>query len=169
MSYKRKIQQAISLKQHGGSSLAAIREAIIKMHWLNVFKTSMHICKISMTQFIKNINKKTRIHCIILNGKSKGETMSVFRVKLQVRRSAEYPYPWTRTQFPLRLAWAMTINRAKASRFVLLVLILRLNALHMDNYMWRCPERRAVRIYIPTPVKSQDFLMWLFTKSLNKY
>mgnify|MGYP001396707961 FL=1 len=169
MSYKRKIQQAISLKQHGGSSLAAIREAIIKMHWLNVFKTSMHICKISMTQFIKNINKKTRIHCIILNGKSKGETMSVFRVKLQVRRSAEYPYLWTRTQFPLRLAWAMTINRAKASRFVLLVLILRLNALHMDNYMWHCPERRAVRIYIPTPVKSQDFLMWLFTKSLNKY
>lgn len=113
MSYKRKIQQAISLKQHGGSSLAAIREAIIKMHWLNVFKTSMHICKISMTQFIKNINKKTRIHCIILNGKSKGETMSVFRVKLQVRRSAEYPYLWTRTQFPLRLAWAMTINKSQ--------------------------------------------------------
>jgi hypothetical protein len=156
MSYKRKIQQAISLKQHGGSSLAAIREAIIKMHWLNVFKTSMHICKISMTQFIKNINKKTRIHCIILNGKSKGETMSVFRVKLQVRRSAEYPYLWTRTQFPLRLAWAMTINRAKASRFVLLVLILRLNALHMDNYMWHCPERRAVRIYIPTPDTSEE-------------
>jgi len=67
----------------------------------------------------------------------------------------------------------ISATRAKASRFVLLVLILRLNALHMDNYMWHCPEHRILlrsAFIFQHQVKSQDFLhiphvMWLFTKS----
>ena len=80
--------------------------------------------------------------------------MSVFRVKLQVRRSAEYPYPWTRTQFPLRLAWAMTINKSQGQSIRVVGIDLTFECFaHGQLYvaLSRASDPAAVRIYIPTP------------------
>ncbi|XP_074298836.1 ATP-dependent DNA helicase pfh1-like [Silene latifolia] len=62
------------------------------------------ICK----RFLQN-----SIECAIMSGNHKGEHVFIPRIKLQPAPSANYPFQFQRNQFPLKLSFAMTINKCQ--------------------------------------------------------
>ena len=53
------------------------------------------------------------VECEILGGKHAGNMVIIPRVPLSPSSTADLPFEFRRTQFPLRLAFAMTINKAQ--------------------------------------------------------
>jgi len=53
------------------------------------------------------------VECEILAGKHAGNMVFIPRIPLSPSSTAELPFDFRRTQFPLRLAFAMTINKAQ--------------------------------------------------------
>ena len=53
------------------------------------------------------------IECEILAGKHAGNMVFIPRIPLSSSSTADLPFDFQRTQFPLRLAFAMTINKAQ--------------------------------------------------------
>ena len=53
------------------------------------------------------------IECEILAGKHAGNMVFIPRIPLASSSTADLPFDFQRTQFPLRLAFAMTINKAQ--------------------------------------------------------
>jgi hypothetical protein len=53
------------------------------------------------------------IECEILAGKHAGNTVFIPRIPLASSSTSDLPFDFQRTQFPLRLAFAMTINKAQ--------------------------------------------------------
>ena len=53
------------------------------------------------------------IECKILAGKHAGNMVFILRIPLASSSTADLPFDFQRTQFPLRLAFAMTINKAQ--------------------------------------------------------
>ena len=49
----------------------------------------------------------------ILNGSNAGDTMFIPRIKLYANDSSQMPFRLIRTQFPIKPAFAMTINKAQ--------------------------------------------------------
>ncbi|XP_074299559.1 uncharacterized protein LOC141630686 [Silene latifolia] len=61
------------------------------------------------------------IKCAIMSGNHKGEHVFIPRIKLQPTSSTNYPFQLQRNQFPLKLSFAMTINKCQGqtlSQFV---------------------------------------------------
>ncbi|KAH9622274.1 hypothetical protein KSS87_001374, partial [Heliosperma pusillum] len=53
------------------------------------------------------------IECVITTGHHKGENVFIPRIKLRPSTSANYPFQFQRNQFPLKLSFAMTINKSQ--------------------------------------------------------
>ncbi|XP_074293400.1 uncharacterized protein LOC141620425 [Silene latifolia] len=53
------------------------------------------------------------IECVITTGHHKGEHVFIPRVKLRPSESANYPFQFQRNQFPIKLSFAMTINKSQ--------------------------------------------------------
>ncbi|XP_074288541.1 uncharacterized protein LOC141613695 [Silene latifolia] len=53
------------------------------------------------------------VECIITVGHHKGEHVFIPRVKLRPSTSDNYPFQFQRNQFPLKLSFAMTINKSQ--------------------------------------------------------
>ncbi|XP_074267172.1 uncharacterized protein LOC141590478 [Silene latifolia] len=53
------------------------------------------------------------IECIITTGHHKGEHVFIPRIKLRPSASSNYPFQFQRNQFPLKLSFAMTINKSQ--------------------------------------------------------
>ncbi|XP_010686096.1 uncharacterized protein LOC104900380 [Beta vulgaris subsp. vulgaris] len=62
------------------------------------------ICK----RFLPNI-----IECVIITGHHKGEYVFLPRINLRPSISANYPFQFQRKQFPIKLSFAMTINKSQ--------------------------------------------------------
>ena len=65
--------------------------------------TRLHVVRISQRV----------IECEILAGKHAGNMAFIPRIPLASSSTADLPFDFQRTQFPLRLAFAMTINKAQ--------------------------------------------------------
>ena len=65
------------------------------------------------------------VECKILCGKHAGETVFIPRIPLSPPSSAELPFEFHRTQFPLRLAFAMTINKSQGQTLTHVGLVLK--------------------------------------------
>ncbi|XP_074293672.1 uncharacterized protein LOC141620793 [Silene latifolia] len=53
------------------------------------------------------------IECVITTGHHKGEHVFIPRIKMRPSSSANYPFQFQRNQFPLKLSFAMTINKSQ--------------------------------------------------------
>ncbi|KAK9667862.1 hypothetical protein RND81_13G016400 [Saponaria officinalis] len=53
------------------------------------------------------------IECVITIGHHKGEHVLIPRVKLRPSASSNYPFQFQRKQFPIKLSFAMTINKSQ--------------------------------------------------------
>ena len=52
------------------------------------------------------------LKCVIANGTHKGDMVLIPRIRLSID-DTEIAYKWSRTQFPVMLAFAMTINKSQ--------------------------------------------------------
>ncbi|XP_074318033.1 uncharacterized protein LOC141654817 [Silene latifolia] len=55
------------------------------------------------------------IECVIMTGQHKGDCVLIPRIKLQPAPSANYPFQFQRNQFPLKLSFAMSINKCRTT------------------------------------------------------
>ncbi|XP_074271087.1 uncharacterized protein LOC141595011 [Silene latifolia] len=53
------------------------------------------------------------IECVIMTGQNRGDTVLIPRIKLRPAPSANYPFQFQRNQFPLKLSFAMTVNKCQ--------------------------------------------------------
>ncbi|KAL9242236.1 hypothetical protein vseg_016256 [Gypsophila vaccaria] len=65
------------------------------------------------------------IECIIATGQNKGEHVFIPRIILRPPSSSNYPFQFQRKQFPLKLSFAMTINKSQGQTLERVAIYLR--------------------------------------------
>ena len=60
----------------------------------------------------KRLHKNHLLECIIAGGEYANRVVLIPRVTLQPKEK-EFPFEWSRRQFPVRVAFAMTINKSQ--------------------------------------------------------
>jgi ATP-dependent DNA helicase PIF1 len=83
--------------------------------------------RLSVKKMMNNI-----IEATILNEKFKGEDVLLPRIPMI---PTDMPFEFKRLQFPVRLAFAMTINKAQEQSLQVCGINLKIHAPHMDNCM----------------------------------
>ena len=83
------------------------------------------------------------LECKILADKHAGNIVFISQIPLSPSSIANLPFDIWRTQFPLQLAFAMTINKVKP--WDMLDCALQNWCLHMANYMQQFLELRIVQ------------------------
>ncbi|XP_052209285.1 uncharacterized protein LOC127812795 [Diospyros lotus] len=81
------------------------------------------------------------IEAQILTGEKFGNLAFIPRISL-APSSSEMPFQMTRRQFPIRLAYALTINKSQGQSVKFVGVDLRIPVFTMDNYMWHYPDVR---------------------------
>ena len=71
----------------------------------------MGLCNGTRLIFQK-IHKKHLLECLIVGGEHNSRTVLIPRITLRPK-DREFPFEWTRRQFPVRVAFAMTINKSQ--------------------------------------------------------
>src|SRR5205809_3939283 len=74
------------------------------------------------------------VECEILGGKYAGNMVMIPRIPLSPSSTEDLPFDFRRTQFPLRLAFAMTINKAQGQTLKHVGLVLQSRYSPMDSY-----------------------------------
>lgn len=57
------------------------------------------------------------LYCTILTGDKIGEAVTIPKITLNTKDNRDLPFILHRTQFPVRLAFAMTINKSQGQSF----------------------------------------------------
>ena len=98
------------------------------------------------------VNIRPRIlECRILGGSHAGQTVFIPRITLQPS-TEECPIPFSRRQFPIRLAFAMTINKAQGQSVQYIGLDLRIPVFsHGQLYvaLSRCTSATNIKVLFP--------------------
>jgi hypothetical protein len=84
------------------------------------------------------------IDATILNEKFKGEDVLLPRIPMI---PTDMSFELKRLQFPVQLAFAMTINKAQVHRYKCVDQIWKIHASHMDNCMWLANALENLPIY----------------------
>ena len=71
----------------------------------------MGLCNGSRLIFHK-LHKNHLLECTIAGGEHNNRTVLIPRISLRPK-DREYPFEWSRRQFPVRVAFAMTINKSQ--------------------------------------------------------
>ena len=74
--------------------------------------TAKGACNGTRMRFVRHLCQERVLECVILTGAMKGQTLFVPRIPITMDESY-WPWPWIRKQFPVQLAFAMTINKAQ--------------------------------------------------------
>jgi hypothetical protein len=114
--------------------------------------------KLPVKKIMNNI-----IEATIFNGKFKEEDKLLARITLI---STDMPFEFKRLQFPVRLAFAMIIN--KAHRYKCVNKIWKIHAFHMDNCMWLAHTLDSLPIYSSTHQKEKQKILYI-QKLFNKH
>ena len=81
-------------------------------------------------------------HCIearILDGEFDGQPQVLFRASLTTNEG-DFPFLLTRKQFPIRICFAMTVNKSEGQSLDLVGIDLRTSSLVTVSSMWHYPE-----------------------------
>ncbi|XP_021724310.1 ATP-dependent DNA helicase PIF1-like [Chenopodium quinoa] len=102
------------------------------------------ICK----KFFPNL-----IECVIAVGHHKGEHVLIQRINLRPSESSAYPFQFQRKQFPLKLSFAMTINKAQGKTLNKVVVYLPRSCFsHVQLYVALSRAREAANVSVITDV-----------------
>ena len=71
----------------------------------------MGLCNGTRLIFLK-VHNNHLLECKIVGGEYKDRKVLIPRITLRPKEK-EYPFEWTRRQFPVRIAFAMTINKSQ--------------------------------------------------------
>jgi hypothetical protein len=69
------------------------------------------------------------------------------------------PFEFERLQFPVRLAFAMTLNKAQGHRYKCVNEIWKIHAPQMDNFMWLAHALENLPIYSCTHQKKKQKIL----------
>ncbi len=116
-------------------------------------------------------NSKFRIHCTILDGGPyKGESVSLFRIDI-VPDTRTIGFEMTRRQFPIRLCYAMTINKSQGKTIDKVGVYLPQPVFtHGQFYvaMSRCGIRTALKCYVKCIKTVQGKLISRSTRTFTR-
>jgi hypothetical protein len=104
------------------------------------------------------------IEATILNVEFKGEDELLPRIPMI---PADMSVEFKRLQFPVRLAFAMTINKAQGHRYKCVDQIWKIHASHMGNCMWLAHALENLPIYSCTHQKEKQTILY-YQKLFNK-
>jgi len=76
----------------------------------------------------------TLIECIILTGCGNGKTVLIPRISII---SSDLPFKFKRIQFPVKLAFAMTINKAQGQRLNVAGIDLSVQCFSHGQYIYK--------------------------------
>jgi hypothetical protein len=100
----------------------------------------------------------------IFNGKFKGEDVLLSRIPMI---PTDMSFEFKRLHIPVRLAFAMTINKAQGNRYKSVDSIWKIHASHMDNCMWLAHALENLPIYSCTHQKKKQKILYI-QKLFNK-
>jgi ATP-dependent DNA helicase PIF1 len=70
-------------------------------------------CYSGTRMIVNDVVNSTILRCTIINGRNAGEEISIPRIKLRPQDLTSQPCEWEMLQFPVRLAYAMAINKSQ--------------------------------------------------------
>ena len=99
------------------------------------------------------------VQCEILGGKYAGNMVIIPRIPLSPSSTADLPFEFRRTQFPLRLAFAMTINKTQGQTFNYVELCLK-ESMFMYEQLYialsRVTNAANLRMIVPDTEKTRQ-------------
>jgi hypothetical protein len=98
------------------------------------------------------------IEATILNVKFKGEDVLLPRIPMILK---DMSFELKRLQFPVPLAFAMTINKSQGHRYKCVDQIWKIHASHMDNCMWLGHALENLPIYSCTHQKEKQKILYI--------
>ncbi|XP_021744641.1 ATP-dependent DNA helicase PIF1-like [Chenopodium quinoa] len=105
------------------------------------------ICK----KFFSNL-----IECVIVVGHHKGEHVLIPRINLRPSESSAYPFQFQRKQFPIKLSFAMTINKAQGQTLNKVVVYLPRSCFsHGQLYVALSRARQASYVSVITDINAE--------------
>ncbi|XP_021744627.1 ATP-dependent DNA helicase PIF1-like [Chenopodium quinoa] len=103
------------------------------------------------TRLICKKNFPNLIECVIAIGHHKGEHVLIPRINLRPSESSGYPFQFQRKQFPLKLSFAMTINKAQGQTLNKVVVYLPRSCFsHGQLYVALSRARQATNVSVIT-------------------
>jgi ATP-dependent DNA helicase PIF1 len=101
-----------SLKASGiPCHLLHLKKGCIVMRFRNVRPEAG--CYNGTSMIVNDVVNNKILRCTIINGSNAGEEISIPRIKLRPQDLTNQPYEWEILQFPVRLAYAMAINKSQ--------------------------------------------------------
>jgi hypothetical protein len=101
----------------------------------------------------------------ILNVKFKGEDVLLPRIPIFL---TDVSFEFKGLQYPVRLAFAMTINKAQGHRYKCVDSIWKIHASHMDNCVYLAHALENLPIYSCTDQKEKQKILYI-QKLFNKH
>ena len=104
--------------------------------------------------------RKRSVEMLLLTGPAEGKLVLVPRISMS-SEAGEVPVPLIRRQLPLRLAWAMSINKAQGQTLVRCGVLLHSPCFaHGQLYvaLSRCRRQADVRVWLENSENSGDVL-----------
>lgn len=109
---------------------------------------------------------KNVISAEIITGKSKGEIVFIPRINLSPSQDT-YPFKMIRRQFPIRLAYAMTINKSQGQSFDRVGIFLPISAFsHGQIYVSCSRVKSKEHLKIHALIKNSQFPQKLYVKNI---
>ena len=89
------------------------------------------------------------IQCEIATGISKGDTILLPRISLRAPESSGYPFQFQRMQFPIKLCFAMTVNKSQGQTLQEVGIYIRQPCFsHGQLYVAFSRARKASKIWV---------------------
>ncbi|XP_021715369.1 ATP-dependent DNA helicase PIF6-like [Chenopodium quinoa] len=109
------------------------------------------------TRLIYKSFRRNVIVCSIATGHRRGELVFIHRVNLRPPSSTKYPIQFERIQFPLKLSFAMTVNKSQGQTLSqVIVYLLQPCFSHGQLYVALSRAKKSAKVTVITPYPNEQ-------------